>query len=291
MQPREFIFRLSLCPGLGPLSRVRLWRVAEQNYCFDNLELLTSQSQITPRVKESLLKNWASPYLDRLVEQNYRVPQITLLDPDYPAILREIYCPPLVLYYQGNRDLFKMPALAVVGSRQATSYGFTVLEKLIPSVVNHRITIVSGLARGIDSRSHEQTLASGGAVIGVIGTGLDQTYPRSNGALQAQVADQGLLLTEYPLQTPPLPSHFPARNRIIAGLCQTCLVVEAKQQSGSLITANLALQENRNVCAVPGPITSPTSLGTNKLISEGAQPILNSKDLLAEFDPWFEAEA
>ena len=96
MQPREFIFRLSLCPGLGPLSRVRLWRVAEQNYCFDNLELLTSQSQITPRVKESLLKNWASPYLDRLVEQNYRVPQITLLDPDYPAILREIYCPPLV---------------------------------------------------------------------------------------------------------------------------------------------------------------------------------------------------
>lgn len=102
MQPREFIFRLSLCPGLGPLSRVRLWRVAEQNYCFDNLELLTSQSQITPRVKESLLKNWASPYLDRLVEQNYRVPQITLLDPDYPAILREIYCPPLVLYYQAT---------------------------------------------------------------------------------------------------------------------------------------------------------------------------------------------
>ena len=156
MQPREFIFRLSLCPGLGPLSRVRLWRVAEQNYCFDNLELLTSQSQITPRVKESLLKNWASPYLDRLVEQNYRVPQITLLDPDYPAILREIYCPPLVLYYQGNRDLFKMPALAVVGSRQATSYGFTVLEKLIPSVVNHRIAIVSGLRggsiRGVTSR-------------------------------------------------------------------------------------------------------------------------------------------
>ncbi len=291
MQPRDFILRLSLCPGLGPVSRYRLWQAAEQTYCFDNLELLVAQAAVTPKVKENLFKNWPSPYLDRLVQQNSRVSCLTILDSDYPSLLRESCCPPLVLYYQGHRELLTMPTLAIVGARQATNYGYAVLEKLIPGLTSHRLAIVSGLAKGIDARSHQIALNTGGKVIAVIGTGLDQVYPRNNGNLQRTVASQGLLLTEYPLNTPPLPNHFPTRNRIIAGLCQTCLVVEARQKSGSLITANLALQENRNVCAVPGPITSPTSLGTNELIAEGAVPITGVKDILAEFEQQFDPEA
>lgn len=158
-----------------------------------------------------------------------------------------------------------------------------VLKKLLPDILDEGIATVSGLAKGIDSLAHKITLSEKGKTIGVIGTGLDRTYPRENFELQANMEKEGIVLSEYALGQKPLRFHFPARNRIISGLCQSLLVVEARRQSGSLITANMALQENRNVLAVPGNINSILSEGCNELILEGAKPILRAEDILEEF--------
>ena len=166
-----------------------------------------------------------------------------------------------------------------------TSYGEGVLRGLLPTMVDHNLTIVSGLAAGVDGLSHQLTLEHHGKTIAVIGCGLDLVYPRQHKKLQQQVMQHGLVLSEYGLGEAPLAFHFPERNRIIAGLSETVLVVEARQRSGSLITANLALDENRNVCAIPGRIDAPYSRGCNDLIKAGATPIHQADDLLAEFMP------
>lgn len=175
------------------------------------------------------------------------------------------------------------PALGVVGSRVHSPYAEDSLKLLLPDVINQGIVIVSGLAKGIDSIVHQMTMNCCGKTIAVIGTGLDVVYPRGNVMLQNEVAAKGLLLTEYPLGSQPLKFHFPQRNRIIAGLVQTILVVEARHRSGTLITANVALQENRNVLAIPGKITESLSQGTNELIAAGAKPALCSEDIIEEF--------
>nr|WP_283582795.1 DNA-processing protein DprA [Limosilactobacillus difficilis] len=283
MRPRDFLLRLALCQGIGIVGKYRLWQNASDTYQFDDLAKVANQSGLSLKAQTALFNNWTSPLLDQAVALNKGQAFITILDDQYPQLLRETYCPPIVLFYRGNLTLLSDPILAVVGSRQMTTYGKAVLHGLIPTVVKHRLTIVSGLARGIDSTAQELALTYGGRTIGVIGTGLDQAYPRENQRLQAAVAHDGLLISEYPLGTPPLAWHFPERNRLIAGLCQTCLVVEGKKKSGSLITSNIALQENRNVCAVPGRIDAPLSVGCNELIAAGAKPVLSANDLLSEF--------
>ncbi len=157
------------------------------------------------------------------------------------------------------------------------------MTQLLPNVIQQKLILVSGLAKGVDGLSHQLALKHHGKTIAVIGNGLDISYPSCNRALQTQIAHAGLLLSEYPLESRPLKYHFPLRNRIIAGLCQTVLVVEARHHSGSLITANLALQENRNVLALPGRINDIYSTGCNELIAAGAKPVLNSNDILEEF--------
>ncbi|WP_057768618.1 DNA-processing protein DprA [Lactobacillus selangorensis] len=211
---------------------------------------------------------------------------VTILDDDYPELLRECYRPPLILFYRGNLSLTKQPQLAVVGARKASDYAFYAIQNLLPPVIRQQIGIVSGLAMGVDSAAHRCTLESQGRPIAVIGTGLDQVYPRYNDKLQTAVSENGLLLTEYALGDAPLRWHFPLRNRIIAGLSRCVLVVEARQRSGSLITAQLATQENRNVLAVPGSLFAPLSVGCNELIQDGATPILKSADILREFAPY-----
>ncbi|WP_318766100.1 DNA-processing protein DprA [Lactiplantibacillus carotarum] len=175
--------------------------------------------------------------------------------------------------------------LAVVGARQSTSYGARCVSRLLTPLVPEKLTIVSGLAVGIDGWSHRTALNCGLPTIAVIGTGLDAYYPRENATLQRRVGQVGLLISEYPLGTGPARYRFPERNRIIAGLCQTLIVIEARERSGSLITANLALQNNRNVLAVPGPIDAPLSVGCNQLIAAGAKPVLNSRHIIEEFLP------
>ncbi|MBS9334732.1 DNA-processing protein DprA [Fructobacillus sp. M1-13] len=207
---------------------------------------------------------------------------LSFFDSEYPQLLREIYQPPLILFYQGDLRALRLPLLAVVGTRTATSYGQEVIRSLLPEVVQHGVGIVSGLAKGIDVMAHQTTFSAGGVPIAVIGTGLDVFYPLKNRKLQRLVGEQGLLLSEYPPGSGPQRGHFPERNRIIAGLCQATLVVEAKKRSGSLITANLALQENRSVLAIPGSIFSIESAGTNELIAAGAQAITGLEGLLTE---------
>lgn len=205
---------------------------------------------------------------------------ITIDDVNYPDRLREIFEPPIVLFAKGNLRLLKTTCLGVVGGRRHSAYGQEVLKNLLPDLCQSRITIVSGLAMGIDSSAHRLTLEENGNTIAVIGCGIDRAYPRENVFLQEHVAKRGLLISEYPLGSKPLRYHFPYRNRIIAGLSHGVLVVEAEKRSGSLITANLALQENRHVFAVPGSIFNPFSMGTNELIAAGAYAVTGSTGLI-----------
>ena len=178
--------------------------------------------------------------------------------------------PPIVLFYRGNLSLINQRAVAIVGSRDHSKYAKDCIHDLIPSLVKDDIVVISGLARGVDTLAHEETLKVNGNTIAVIGSGLDVVYPTENGKLYDDIAKKGLILSEYPLQSRPLKFHFPYRNRIIAGLSHGVCVIEAKEKSGSLITANLALSENREVFAVPGSIFSIHSKGTNSLIEAGA---------------------
>ena len=202
--------------------------------------------------------------------QDKKVKILTILDGAYPQRLKEIYLPPIVLFYRGNLSLINQRTVAIVGSRDHSKYAKECIHELIPPIVNDGIVVVSGLARGVDTLAHEEALKTNGNTIAVIGSGLDVIYPPENANLYSMIGNKGLLLSEYPLMSRPLKLHFPYRNRIIAGLSHGVCVIEAKEKSGSLITANLALSENREVFAVPGNIFSPHSKGTNSLIEAGA---------------------
>ena len=202
--------------------------------------------------------------------QEEKIKMLTILDGAYPQRLKEIYLPPIVLFYRGNLSLINQRAVAIVGSRDHSKYAKDCIHELIPTIVNDGIVVVSGLARGVDTLAHEETLKANGYTIAVIGSGLDVVYPPENSKLYDVIAKRGLILSEYPLQSRPLKFHFPYRNRIIAGLSHGVCVIEAKEKSGSLITANLSLSENREVFAVPGSIFSTHSKGSNSLIEAGA---------------------
>ena len=217
------------------------------------------------------------------LESQYRKKAIHFLmyeDALYPKRLKEIYLPPVVLFYKGRLELFNRLSIGIVGARNHTDYSKEALEYLLPSILERKVSIISGLARGVDSLAHQLTLDLKGETIAVIGNGINICYPKENQSLYDAIGKKGLILTEYPLDSPPLKFHFPYRNRIIAGLSHGLCVIEAKMHSGSLITANVALSENRQVFALPGNITSEYSKGTNELITAGAFPIRNANDIL-----------
>ncbi len=279
-----FLLKLHLC-NLDLKNELRVVRYMlsfERCPSKDELFLLLKLGQTQ---KKDLWNALQSKQLSQKIQQNLKVSHfLTILDKRYPSQLQEIYSPPVVLFYQGDLELLdSKKLLGVVGARQCSSYALQSLTQLLPNVVQQKLILVSGLAKGVDGLSHQLALKHHGKTIAVIGNGLDISYPSCNRALQTQIAHAGLLLSEYPLESRPLKYHFPLRNRIIAGLCQTVLVVEARHHSGSLITANLALQENRNVLALPGRINDIYSTGCNELIAAGAKPVLNSNDILEEF--------
>jgi DNA processing protein len=208
----------------------------------------------------------------------------TVHDAAYPARLKEIHDPPAVLYLRGEilpRDEW---CVAVVGTRKATAYGRQVTEELVTGLARNNITIVSGLARGIDAIAHRSALEAGGRTFAVYGCGLDTVYPAENAALAQRIAAQGALISEYPLGTGPRAEHFPRRNRIISGLALGVLVSEAGEDSGALITVRTALEQNREVFSVPGNILSPTSRGTNGIIKDGAKLVQDVADILEELN-------
>lgn len=213
-----------------------------------------------------------------------KVKVINIKNPKYPERLKNISQPPIFLYYRGNIDLLNEKVIGVVGTRKATSYGRIVCEKITEELVNNDITTVSGLALGIDSICHKKTLEGRGKTIAVVGSGLDVIYPKENYHLWEQIGQEGLLISEYPLGSQPLAYHFPMRNRIIAGISYGILVVESKKKGGSLITAELALDEGREVFAVPGDVFSSASEGCNELIKNSvAKLTVNINDIFNEY--------
>lgn len=212
---------------------------------------------------------------------------IVLYDEDYPPLLREIIDPPLALHTRGNRALLQTTCIAVVGSRRATAYGMNAAQHLTRELGGAGLTIVSGLARGIDAAAHESALDSHSPTIAILGTGIDVIYPRGNTRLFRRIEDEGLIISEFPPGTPPLPENFPMRNRVISGLCIGTVIVEATSRSGSLITARMAAEQGREVFAVPGSIFSKSSEGTHRLIQYGAKLVHDVDDVLDELPVTF----
>ncbi len=208
---------------------------------------------------------------------------VTLVDADYPPLLREIDDPPFALYVRGRFPIDTARTVGVVGTRRATQYGKLVSARLASQLALKGVVVVSGLAAGIDASAHQGALDVGGHTVAVLGNGVDVCYPRSNQSLYDRVSEGGTLLSEYPLGTRPAKWTFPQRNRILAGLCRGVVVVQAPARSGSLITARLALEQGREVFAVPGNITTATSAGTNGLLRQGAKLVETIDDILEEF--------
>ena len=221
--------------------------------------------------------------LNELQKLNIHV--VSLKDESYPKILKHIQQPPVFLYYKGDLSLTENERkIAIVGTRTATTYGKNCCEKIVDELLLSNVTIVSGLALGIDGISHNRTLQKKGKTIAVVGSGLDIIYPYTNKHIWERIEKEGLILSEFPLGTPPNSFNFPRRNRIIVGLSKGVCVIESKEKGGSLITAHLALDEGRDVFAVPGDIFSPNSIGTNELIkNSGAKLITSGKDILEEY--------
>lgn len=202
---------------------------------------------------------------------------ISFWDADYPRELKTIHDPPALLYVRGR--LPEVDGLAVVGSRRASNSGIALTSRICQEIAGNGLVIVSGLARGIDSAAHRAALDANGLTIGVLGCGIDQIYPRENRLLFSEVAGTGAIISEYPPGSPPLPGHFPGRNRIISGLAKGVLIVEAAQKSGSLITADFALEQGREVFAIPGGVTQSNSEGVNGLLKDGAHLVTESRDI------------
>jgi len=277
----------NIVPGIG---RVKLTQL--ENY-FGNLEYAW---QATPAdLKQAgldsgsihAITSW-QPRISLEAEMEkldrYGIKVLTFRDPDYPPRLKEIYDYPLIIYVRGSLLPQDEWCLAVVGTRRATVYGRQVTEEIVADLARSRITIVSGLAKGIDSIAHHSALDAGGRSIAVFACGLDIVYPGENANLARSIIQQGALISEYPLGTRPKADNFPRRNRIMSGLSLGVLVVEAGETSGAMITARLALEQNREVFAIPGSILSPASRGTNHLIQEGAKLARDYTDILEELN-------
>ena len=218
-----------------------------------------------------------------LMEEFKEFDSISIMDPEYPEELLWMHNPPVLLFYSGNIDLLKHPKIAVVGSRSCSRTGIQSVEKII-NELNNELIVVSGLAKGIDAAAHYAAIRNGGKTIGVIGTGLDVFYPRSNKQLQKYMGGSHLVLTEYGPGQGPQKHHFPERNRIIAGLSRAVIVAEARMRSGSLITCERAMEEGRDVFAIPGSILDGRSDGCHHLIQEGAKLVTSGRDVLDEFE-------
>jgi DNA processing protein len=276
--------QLTLTPGLGSAAV----RAMLRQFGLPHLVLARKPSELAVHAAPSVLGALHSEAVRRAVETALAwVEQpgnalVTLADATYPRMLLEIPDPPPLLYARGRIELLRRPALAVVGSRNATAQGAANAESFAKALSDSGLTIVSGLALGVDAAAHRGGLAGAGSTIAVLGTGIDVIYPRTNATLAAQIAERGLLISEFPLATGALASNFPRRNRLISGLAQGCLVVEAALASGSLITARSAAEQGREVFAVPGSIHSPVSKGCHALIKSGAKLVESAEDILGE---------
>jgi DNA processing protein len=275
--------RLTLIPGIGGETQRKLLAAFGLPEAIFTADPAAVRSVIG--AKADLLSDFCpDAAVDRSIAWASQPDQhiLTLADADYPAALLEIPDPPNVLYVRGNKALLGQRGLAMVGSRNATPQGLQTAEQFAHALAAHGLSIISGLALGIDTAAHRGALAAGGDTVAVIGTGADRVYPARNRELALAIVERGAIVSEFPLGTPAIAANFPRRNRIIAGLSRGVLVVEAATESGSLITARLAGEQGRDVFAIPGSIHSPVARGCHKLIKQGAKLVETAADVLEE---------
>jgi DNA processing protein len=282
---------LNMTPGVGPRAAAKLLeRFGSAEGVFSALRAELERLRLKPEAVESIVlrdrHEEAARELERVREMGADV--LVLDDGTYPALLREIADPPLTLYVRGEwATCFDSSCVAIVGSRRCSTYGQNVATMLARDLASRGVCVVSGLARGIDAAAHRGALEAGGRTVAVLGTGIDEVYPRDHKKLADEIlAKGGAIVSQFPLGTPPIPENFPYRNRIISGLSLGVVLVEAAENSGSLITARLAMEQNREVFAVPGNVTSRNSFGTNYLIKgAGAKLVQQWQDVCAELPP------
>ena len=284
MTDRKYWVGFNLVIGIGPVKTRMLLSAFDGDLATAwnaDVEALRAAG-LDRRAMDNLQETRATRDLDAEMERicAQGVSVLTWEDEAYPGLLGQIYDPPPVLYLKGQLLPEDEWAVAVVGTRAATTYGKEVATRIAGGLARNGVTIISGLARGIDSTAHRAALDAGGRTIGVLGCGLDIIYPPENRRLAAQIIQQGALASEYPLGTPPEGGNFPPRNRIISGMSLGTVIVEAGRRSGALITADFASEQGRDVFAVPGNIFRRASQGTNALIQDGAVPVLSVEDIL-----------
>jgi len=308
---KNILVHLSLIPGIGPAVALKIITcIAHSAYPdrmnIELLDLIVLYKDVNLSIvyeytisdlmrKIGLPEKIAQQLVDGLVDKKklddecalikqYSIDIVTIFDANYPESLQQIHLPPLILYCKGSSLAKTAKRMAIVGSRKASNYAQNVITTLVPDLVAHDWTIVSGGAEGVDSMAHQATLDIGGKTIVVLGSGLMHPYPESNKELfKSVIRNGGTLVTSFSLDTRPERGHFPARNRIIAGLSQGCIIVQAAEKSGALITAQFALEQGRHIFAVPGPIFEPLSAGCHKLIKQGAKLVQDSIDILEDF--------
>lgn len=291
MDDRFYWLALNSLPGFGPvLIKALLNRFGAPKRIFEaSARELARVDGIGERlagvIKETDVRGKVNRELQLIEEFNVSI--VTIRDQLYPNNLRQIYDSPPLLYVRGNLQPRDNLAISMVGSRLATHYGRTITESIAGDLARHGVTMVSGMARGIDSAAHRGALSVGGRTIAVLGCGVDIVYPRENRHLFEEIMVHGAVISEFPMSTPPEGMNFPRRNRIISGLSLGVVIVQASSRSGSLITARLALEQNRDVFAVPGNIGMDGSQGTNRLIKQGAKLVESAEDILEEVLPRF----
>ena len=285
---------LSLTPGVGSIFIKRLldrFQTPEAVFRAPMKELLEIEGlgeKVAREIQRGPLEKVVEKELVLLKEAGGKM--ITLRDEDYPMRLKDIYDPPALLYVRGELRREDELAIAIVGSRKTSPYGRWFTEKIGQDLARHGVTVVSGMARGIDSVAHMGALQGGGRTIAVLGCGVDVIYPSENRNLFHQIIEHGAVLSEFPMGSPPEGGHFPRRNRIISGLSIGVVIVQASAESGSLITAGYALEQGREVFAVPGNVGAEGSRGTNQLIKEGAKMVESTEDILEEILPQWKRE-
>ena len=284
MNNKHYLLALNRMNHIGPRTIIKLltlWPDLEELF---QLSAVQMEQAGLPKVVALAIATFDL----HLVEADWRWQDkknhflLTWCDPDYPPLLKEIHDPPPVLYAIGDLSSFKQPTVAMVGSRKPSITGSETAWRFGFELAGNNITIVSGLALGIDAQAHSGCLEAGGKTIAVMGTGIDCIYPRRHTGLAAKISENGLLISELPLNSPPLAGHFPRRNRIISGLSLSTLVVEAAIRSGSLITARMACEQNRDVLAIPGSIYNAQAKGCHYLLQQGAKLVTCSQDVLDE---------
>ncbi|MCZ6705148.1 MAG: DNA-processing protein DprA [Bacteroidetes bacterium] len=273
--------------GMGPIRTVRLLdRFGSASIIIESKdEELIAVDGISPELVQNLRKAWSFSGMEknRAYDRSDSRILLTINDADYPQMLRSIYAPPAIAWVQGENTRTSGRCIAIVGTRRPSAYGKSIAYSLAYELASNGITIVSGLAYGIDSVAHQATLDAGGKTIAILGSGLNRLYPAYHRRLADKICERGFLFSEFPLDMAAKPGHFPRRNRIISGMTEATIVVEAYEKGGALLTARMALDQNREVYAVPGQLGNPAAEGTNHLIQNGeAQLFTSASDLIEE---------